>query len=178
MLTDLARVLADVMGDGEFSRAMERLARVFPAYRDRLPSVPRAYSRTRLAIAPEYEIVAMNWAPQSISPVHDHGASRCWVLMLDGMLDVQNFVCDPDAPVSVATIRETERLKLHPGDIDHRLGPAELHRVCNPSRAQSAFSLQLYARPLATYSVFDVHSGQRRIATATCELDLTLHLPA
>ncbi len=178
MSADLARVLAGVMGDGEFSRAMERLARAFPAYRGRLPSIPRAYSRTRLVIAPEYEIVAMNWAPQSISPVHDHGASRCWVLMLDGTLDVQNFECDPAAPERFATIREAEHLQLRVGDIDHRLGPAELHRVGNPSRSQSAFSLQLYARPLATYSVFDVHSGQRRTAAATCELDLTLHLPA
>jgi predicted metal-dependent enzyme (double-stranded beta helix superfamily) len=178
MSADLARVLAGVMGDGEFSRAMERLALSFADYRDRLPSIPHAYSRTRLAIAPEYEIVAMNWAPQSISPVHDHGASRCWVLMLDGTLDVQNFACDPVAAASVATIRETERLELHPGDIDHRLGPAELHRVRNPSRSQNAFSLQLYARPLTTYSVFDVHSGQRRIATAACELDLALHLSA
>jgi predicted metal-dependent enzyme (double-stranded beta helix superfamily) len=178
MSTDFARALGDVMGDGEFARAMERFARSFADYRERLPLIPHAYSRTRLAIAPEYEIVAMNWAPESISPVHDHGASRCWVLMLDGALDVQNFACDPVAAASPATIRETERLELRPGDIDHRLGPNELHRVRNPSRLQSAFSLQLYARPLSTYSVFDVHSGQRRIATATCELDLTLRSPA
>jgi predicted metal-dependent enzyme (double-stranded beta helix superfamily) len=177
-MSDFARVLVEFMGDGEFARAMARFARSFADYRDRLPTIPHAYSRTRLAIAPEYEVVAMNWAPESISPVHDHGESRCWVLMLDGALDVQNFGCDPAAAASLASIPETERLELRRGDIDHRLGPNELHRVRNPSRAQSAFSLQLYAHPLTTYSVFDVHAGQRRIVTATCELDLTIHLPA
>jgi hypothetical protein len=174
MPAGLERVLADVMGDGEFSRAMERFARTFTEYRERLPLVPHAYSRTRLATTAEYEIVAMNWAPRSISPIHDHGTSRCWVLMLEGSLDVQNFACDPaDLASGLAAIRETERLQLRPGDIDHRLAPTELHRVHNPSASQNAFSLQLYARPLTTYSIVDARSHARRIVTATCELDLT-----
>jgi predicted metal-dependent enzyme (double-stranded beta helix superfamily) len=173
MATDLGRVLAGVMGDDEFARVMERFARTFAEYRDRLPSIPHAYSRTRLAIVPEYEIVAMSWAPQSISPIHDHGVSRCWVLMLYGTLDVRNFECDPSVAGNVS-IREAEHLQLRAGDIDGRLGPTELHRVVNPSKSHSAYSLQLYSRPLTTYSVVDLHSGQRRAVSATCELDLTL----
>ncbi|MEO6835306.1 MAG: cysteine dioxygenase family protein [Candidatus Tumulicola sp.] len=175
MTTDLASALMRVMGNEEFVSAMERFAGAFPRYRDRLPSVPYAYSRTRLTATPDYEIVVMNWAPQSMSPIHDHGTSRCWVLMLDGILDVQNFTCDAGDPAREdAAIRQAERIALRAGDIDHRLGPAELHRVRNPSVSESAFSLQLYARPLTTYSVVDAHSNRRRTVTATCELELVL----
>lgn len=174
MAAGLARVLKDVMGDGEFSQAMQRYADSFAGYRDRLPRVPHAYSRTRLAIAPEYEIVAMNWAPLSVSPIHDHGASRCWVLMLEGTLDVQNYTCDAvELEGDVARLREAERIDLRAGDVDHRLAPTELHLVRNPSATESAFSLQLYARPLGTYSVVDARSFRRRLVSAVCELDLS-----
>jgi predicted metal-dependent enzyme (double-stranded beta helix superfamily) len=177
MTTDLTDALARAIGDETFASAMARVAARFASYRERLPTVPYAYSRTRLAATPDYEIVAMNWAPQSTSPIHDHGASRCWVLMLDGVLDVRNYTCGDDGePVdgALAAIDESDRIVLHAGDIDHRLGPAELHRVRNPSTATSAFSLQLYARPLATYSIVDARSHVRRIVTATCELELIL----
>ena len=174
MAAGFARVLADVMGDGEFSCAMERFANTFAEYRARLPLVPRAYSRTRLAITPEYEIVAMNWAALSVSPIHDHGASRCWVLMLEGTLDVQNYTCDTaELDAEVVRLREAERLDLRAGDVDHRLAPTELHLVRNPSASDSAFSLQLYARPLGTYSIVDARSSRRRLVSAVCELDLT-----
>ena len=174
MAADFARVLADVMGDGEFSRDMERFAGAFAEYRYRLPLVPRAYSRTRLAIAPEYEIVAMNWAPLSVSPIHDHGASRCWVLMLEGVLDVQNFVCDAaDLGASSCTFAKPSA-SICAGRRRSPPRPTELHRVLTRAHAQRVYSLQLYARPLTTYSVVDLHSGQRRVVSATCDLDLSL----
>lgn len=176
---NLSHALASVMGE-EFSVTMCRFAHAFPAYRERLPRIPFAYSRTRLAATMEYEIVAMNWAPQSSSPIHDHGSSRCWVLMLDGTLDVQNYACDAedvgtDGPPN---IRQTEHLTLRKGDVDHRLGPAELHRVRNLDSSESAFSLQLYAAPLVRYTIVDDHSKQRRIATATFDLELVLEASA
>lgn len=162
------------MGDGEFSRVMHRFARAFGDYRDRLPLVPRTYSRTRLVICDDYEVIAMNWAARSVSPIHDHGISRCWVFVLDGELDVQNYTCDSgDVGAPFVHVRPAERLALRPGDLDHRLAPTELHRVHNPSHTHSAFTLQLYAAPLGTYSVVDVHSMQRREVHPVCDLDVS-----
>jgi hypothetical protein len=174
MTSDLARTFAGVMGDEEFARVMGHFAGAFARYRRLLPAIPRAYSRTRLAAAPAYEIVAMNWAPRSISPIHDHGTSRCWAFMLDGLLEVQNYTCHArDLECDCAVLQLAEHLELRAGDIDHRLVPTELHRVRNPSRAHPAFSLQLYAPPLSTYSIVDLHTSRRRVATATFDLDMT-----
>lgn len=175
MTARLARVLAGAMGDGEFACAMKRFADAFPAYRHRLPFVPRAHTRTRLMRTPAFEVVAMNWAPQSSSPIHDHGPSRCWVLMLEGRLDVQNYACAAeDAGAGTVRLRKTEHLELATGDVDHRLDPTELHYVCNPSLSDSAYSLQVYARPLETYGIVDERTQRRRILTAICDLDLSL----
>lgn len=170
MASDPSAAFAAVMGE-EFAAAMRRFARGFATYRDRLPRIPHAYSRTRLASTPAYEVVAMNWAPKSVSPIHDHGASRCWVVMLEGTLGVENFSCaDPslDGPVELVA---AERLVLKPGDLDHRLAPSELHRVTNPDGAY-AYSLQIYAAPLSTYSIVDARTKTRRIVTAACDLEL------
>lgn len=171
MASDLTQTLAGVMGE-EFATAMRRFADAFASYRELLPRIPHAYSRTRLAATPAYEVVAMNWAPQSVSPIHDHGASRCWVLMLEGSLDVENFSCADPARRGPAELIPAERLTLRPGDLDHRLGPSELHRVTNPDDERYAYSLQLYAAPLSTYSIVDAATKTRRIVTAAFDLHL------
>ncbi|HTX59471.1 MAG TPA: hypothetical protein VMH02_07290, partial [Verrucomicrobiae bacterium] len=90
-----------------------------------------------------------------------------------GRLDVDNFERDDESDGSPAVFRKTGSIRIGNGDLDHRLGPRELHRVANSSES-SAFSLQLYAGPIETYSVFEERSGVRRLVTATCDLELPL----
>ncbi len=163
--------LAQAMCNDEFSGAMDRCARSFETYRERLPTIPYAYTRTRLMRTPQFEIVAMRWSPGSISPIHDHGTSHCWVLMLEGALDVENFERDDDGNGSIVLLRNTGRLELAQGDVDYRGGPNELHRVRNTTE-RMAYSLQLYSVPIETYTVVDARSAQGRIVTATCDLEL------
>lgn len=171
MTPDLVRKLKEAIGDEEFVSATERCARSFPKYRDRLPLIPYAYTRTRLAKGSRYEVIVMQWAPGSVSAIHDHGNSRCWVLMLDGTLAIENFQRDDEPGGDPATIHETERFELNPGDLDHRAGALELHRARNPSDT-SAFSLQLYVPPITHYTIVDAHSRHSRIVAATCDLEL------
>lgn len=163
--------LAQAMGDDEFLDAMQRYARRFASYRDRLPLIPYAYTRTQLLRLPRYEIVVMRWSPGSISPIHDHGSSDCWVLMMEGALEVENFNRDDDGSSAVVELRPAEKISLGLGDVDHRGGPKELHRVRNATEAM-AYTLQLYSEPIHSYTVVDVHSRQSRIVTATCDLEL------
>lgn len=163
--------LAQAMGDDEFLDAMHRYAQLFSAYRDRLPLIPYAYTRTQLFRAPRYEIVVMRWSPGSISPIHDHGKSDCWVLMMEGALEVENFDRDDNLSGSIVDLRPAGKMSLGLGDVDHRGGPAELHRVRNASE-EMAYTLQLYSEPIQTYTVVDAHSRHCRIVTATCDLEL------
>jgi len=163
--------LAQAMDDAEFLDAMRRYAQCFADYRDRLPLIPYAYTRTQLLRMPRYEIVVMRWSPGSISPIHDHGTSDCWVLMMEGALEVENFNRDDDGSGTVVELRPAEKISLALGDVDHRGGPRELHRVRNATE-DMAYTLQLYSEPIHSYTVVDAHSRQSRIVTATCDLEL------
>jgi predicted metal-dependent enzyme (double-stranded beta helix superfamily) len=172
-MTDSARVaLAGMMDDTEFCEAMEHFSDEFAQYRSRLPAIPYAYSRTRLRVTPRYEVVAMHWSPGSTSPIHDHGRSRCWVVMLEGSLTVENYARENETESNPVILRQAGRLVLRAGDLDCRLGPCELHRVSNPN-SQSAYSLQLYAGPIGKYTIVDAHSPQARVVDAICDLDIT-----
>jgi predicted metal-dependent enzyme (double-stranded beta helix superfamily) len=163
--------LAKALNNDEFFSQMERFARSFASYRDQLPLIPYAYTRTQLLRAPNYEIVVMRWSPGSISPIHDHGKSDCWVLMMEGALEIENFDRDDDGSSGLVALRPTGSRSLGLGDVDHRGGPTELHRVRNATD-EMAYSLQLYCEPIQSYTVVDAHSRQSRLVTATCDLEL------
>jgi predicted metal-dependent enzyme (double-stranded beta helix superfamily) len=167
------QLLTRALGDPEYVTAMERAAVAFSKYRSQLPVIPYAYTRTRLIDRPHFEIVAMHWAAGSVSPIHDHGVSRCWVLMLEGTLEVENFERDIDNGATKVSMRPSGTLTLKADDLDSRYGPTELHRVFNPG-SESAYSLQLYATPISTYNVFDERRHTSRVVTATCDLHIDL----
>jgi predicted metal-dependent enzyme (double-stranded beta helix superfamily) len=165
-------LLTSALGDPEYVSAMERAADAFLRYRAHLPAIPYAYTRTRVLEKPHFEIVAMQWAAGSVSPIHDHGESRCWVLMLEGSLYVENFDREDDGSGEVS-IRQSGTLHINAGELDFRGSPRELHRVVNSS-SETAYSLQLYALPISTYNVFEEHTNVSRAVSATCDLLLDL----
>lgn len=154
MIADLRGALHETMANHDFVEAMLHSIGRFGEYRDTMPFAAGAYTRTRLQRTAEFEIVAMLWAPGSRSPIHDHGGSRCWVVMLDGNLDVENFERLDDGTGAVANLRSFAPSQLTPGAIDRRSGPNEFHRVGNPFE-RPAYSLQLYAAPLGAYTIVD-----------------------
>ncbi len=142
------------MDDPALVEAMRAGIARFEEYRSSIPFIANSYARLLLRKTAEFELVAMQWAPESKSPIHDHGNSRCWVAILDGVLDVENFQRLDDGLTSYARIAKDFDTRLIAGQLDHRLNWRELHRVRN-STGHNVFSLQLYAAPQTDYAVID-----------------------
>ena len=53
---------------------------------------PDGYTRTCAYRDPCFEVLLLNWAPGSASAIHDHGDQHCWMLVLDGNLEVDDYV--------------------------------------------------------------------------------------
>lgn len=173
MIDQLDALLESAMREAAYIEAMREGIARYADYRDAIPLIPMAYSRMLLRKTTEFELVAMQWAPGCVSPIHDHGSSRCWVALLDGTLDVENYDRLDDRSTRYARLRLVSTNAVSKGALDHRMNWRELHRVRN-TRADSAISLQLYATPLATYTVVDAASGA--CSSLTSHYDATFDL--
>ncbi len=172
MIDSLEARLEEAIQHPEMVAAMLRGINSFDEYKASLPAIPGSYTRTLLLKQPDFELVAMQWSPGSLSELHDHGDARCWVAVLEGAIDVENFerrdVGSPRADLSFAS-----SLRLTSGDTDHRLNSRELHRVRNTCET-SAFSLQIYSPSIGEYHVFDANTGSYTIAVANYDCVLNL----
>ncbi len=144
----LARAHADL------ERLLGDSARQWPG-RETLLSRPGDYTRTRVYRDANFEMLLLNWAPGAASAIHDHGGQHCWMLVLDGTLDVDDYVrLDAGEVPGVAEVKWRDSRRLRSGDMDLRSGRFDLHRVSAPAKGK-AVSLHLYAGPLQEFLVYD-----------------------
>lgn len=121
----------------------------------RLTSRVGAYTRTRAYRDATFEVLLLNWSAGSASPIHDHGDQHCWMLVLEGALDVEDYTRLDDGTVpGHARVEACGFGTLGPGDMDLRSGRFDLHRVV-ANGLSPAVSLHVYSRPLARFLVYD-----------------------
>ena len=120
-----------------------------------LVAKPGAYTRTCAYRDDGFELLLLNWAPGATSPIHDHGDQHCWMLVLDGQLDVEDYVrLDDGERKGYAHIEASGLQRLGPGETDMRSGRYDLHRV-TASSGRPTVSLHLYSGPLREYLIYD-----------------------
>jgi predicted metal-dependent enzyme (double-stranded beta helix superfamily) len=142
----------------------------------RLTSRIGAYTRTCAYRDATFEVLLLNWAAGSASAIHDHGDQHCWMLVLEGGLEVEDYARLDDATVpGYARIEATGLRSLGPGEMDLRSGRFDLHRVVANGRS-SAVSLHVYARPLTQFLVYDERAA--RCESRYCTYDAVLAMDA
>jgi Cysteine dioxygenase type I len=157
MIDSLEMRVEATIQDPQMIDAMLRGINAFSRFKSSLPFLAFSYTRTLLLKRPEFELVAMQWAPGSVSELHDHGDSRCWVAVIEGAVDVDNYE-RKDQGGPHADLIHTSSIRVAAGETDHRLNWRELHRVRNTADV-SAYSLQIYSPRLTEYRIFDSSTG-------------------
>ncbi len=164
------RLIDDLRVRGPLERSSSEVGGLLAACMDdggvppRLMSRPGAYTRTCVFRDARFEVLLLNWAPGVASAIHDHGDQHCWMLVLDGHLEVDDYVrLDPgDVPGYAHTERRGSRT-LDAGGMDLRSGRFDLHRV-SATGGGPAVSLHLYSGPLRKFLIYD--ESARRCETA------------
>jgi cysteine dioxygenase len=132
------------------------------------------YTRTCAFRNADFELLLLNWAPGAASLIHDHGGQHCWMYVVDGKLDVEDFVrLDPGDVPGYARVEWRDSRRLEAGAMDLRSGRFDLHRVSAAS-GTGAVSLHVYAGPLEQFLVYD--EAERRCETARGVYDDVLTL--
>jgi cysteine dioxygenase len=131
-------------------------ARAHDDWRARAQFAPRCYTRNLVGRTEAYELLVLCWEPGVESPIHDHAGQHCWMAVLEGRIEEIHFdwpAAGGSGPLQRRGARVFEAAKV--AYIDDGIA---LHLV-RPADGRRAVSLHLYARPIATCSVFDPKSG-------------------
>lgn len=99
-----------------------------------------------------WELLLLTWLPNQRTPIHDHGGSRCWMVVQSGSLCLKNFKPAPqdDSPlVCVEGARD-----FHAGSADYIDDELGVHSITNRA-SEPAVSLHLYSPPVPHCRVYD-----------------------
>ena len=125
---------------------------------------PGSYSRTCAYFDDRFEVLLLNWSPGAASSLHDHGGQHCWLAVLDGRVELENYDrLDAGDEPGYARVASRDGISLECGGMDLRNAPIDIHRVC-AGAASGAVTLHVYARPLRQFTVYDELSHRCRLS--------------
>lgn len=125
-----------------------------------LLSRPGGYTRTCAYRDDRFEMLLLNWAPGASSAIHDHGGRHCWMVVLGGRVEVDDYVRLDDAGrPGYAEVERRGSRTLEAGGLEVRQGRFDLHRVSATS-ARPSVSLHVYSEPLSEFLIY--HESARR----------------
>lgn len=169
LLSELRRVPPLARGDEEMAALLGagRVGGALPA----LPARGGCYTRTRAYGDERFEVLLLNWSRGAASHIHDHGGQRCWFVVLDGNLRVDDYArLDETSNDTHAVIESRGAFFLGPGDLDVRGGRFDIHRV---TAASQAVTLHVYARPLREFGIYDYETQRRSTMHSGCDADIS-----
>lgn len=119
---------------------------------------PDRYTRNLVYKDDAFELLVICWNVGQHAPVHGHEGERCWSRVEQGKLFFCNYREVSENPLIVQQITEP-----YCGDRGHLDGPADIHKVENPSSLREpAVSLHLYSHPYDQCDIYDLAKNEKR----------------
>lgn len=113
------------------------------------------YSRNLIYKDKEFELLLLCWDIGQESPIHGHEGEKCWARVETGKLRFTNYEECSERCGENVELREIGASDGAAGVLD---GPAEIHKVSNPSEfGQRAISLHLYSKPFDVCEMYDLN---------------------
>jgi len=118
------------------------------------------YARRELYACPERgtSIVAMTWAPDQGTPIHDHCGLWCVEGVWQGQLEITRYELE-ETDGDRARFTRYETLQAGAGSAGSLLPPHEYHTIRNPSKDRIAISLHVYQKAMGTCATFTPLEG-------------------
>lgn len=111
------------------------------------------YTRNCITRNEQFELLVICYNPGQSTSIHDYDSEKAWVLPLFGKLALERFSLNDEN-----TLVHTETQELWPGAVASMSGEDSIHRFYNPG-PERAVSLNLYAKPMSRWRVYDEASG-------------------
>lgn len=121
----------------------------------------RHYTRNCLLRTETFELMLICFEPGQSTSIHDYGSEEGWVRPVQGELIEERFRVSAEEALVC-----TEERRITEDEVSHLPKGASIHRFTNPLPMR-VMSLNLYARPLRSWNVYDKRNGHGRQRTLT-----------
>lgn len=121
---------------------------------------PKHYTRTCIHRNPDFELLVICFEPGQATSIHDYDSQTAWVHPVQGEVVEERFAKAPGGGLHLAT-----ESRLSPGTDDVLRNGSAIHRFSNPGPGR-AVTLNLYAKPMRKWRVYDPRTGNSRATTA------------
>lgn len=118
----------------------------------------RHYTRTCIHRNEDFELLVICYEPGQRTSVHDYDSQRAWIHPVIGEVVEERFALMPGDG-----LRRTSEVHRHPGEVDRISEGTAIRRFTNvgPGRA---VTLNLYAKPMSKWRVYDERTGATTVA--------------
>ncbi|MBK6754183.1 MAG: cysteine dioxygenase family protein [Flavobacteriales bacterium] len=120
----------------------------------------RHYTRTCINRNEDFELLVICYEPGQRTSIHDYDSQTAWIHPVIGeVVEVRYTTLPGDV------LKLTSEIHLHPGTVDSLTNGKSIHRFVNlgPERA---VTLNLYAKPMSKWRVYDEVTGTPSVAPA------------
>ncbi len=151
----LAEFGRDPKGPG-IARILSAYAREHADWREFALFDAATYTRNLIARNEWFEMLLLCWNAGQSSPIHNHAGQNCWMAVLDGEIEEQQF--DSPPPGSRGCPLKGQPKLFAPGKVAFINDDIALHRV-RPRAGSHGVSLHVYSRPIDSCHVYDESTG-------------------
>ncbi len=120
----------------------------------------RHYTRTCIHRNSEFELLVICYEPGQRTSIHDYDSQTAWIHPVMGEVVEERFSLQAGDGV-----KAVEEKLLRPGTDDSLSNGNTIHRFTNRGPVR-AVTLNLYARPMSKWRVFDERTGASTVAPA------------
>lgn len=120
----------------------------------------RHYTRTCINRNDDFELLVICYEPGQRTSIHDYDSQTAWIHPVMGEVVEERYDALPNDGIELAS-----EIHLRPGKDDSLTNGNAIHRFVNPGPAR-AVTLNLYAKPMRKWRVYDEATGIPKITPA------------
>ncbi|MEX1132569.1 MAG: cysteine dioxygenase family protein [Flavobacteriales bacterium] len=156
---ELIKALEKEPGTGGYLSILERADIPSELFGEYCTWHDKHYTRNCIARTNEFELLVICYEPGQSTSIHDYNTQEAWVHPIMGSVVEERF-----EPPTDGGLRKVSSAKLVTDSFSYLHNGRSIHRYINNTEERAA-TLNLYARPLIKWKVYDERSGEPRIDT-------------
>merc|ERR1712059_225203 len=106
-------------------------------------------------------VILMCWPEGSVSPIHDHANSHCFLRVLDGGAKEIRYHWPEDGTSASGSLVEKSEAVYPAGETAYMSDELGLHRIENVSHTSKLCSLHIYSPPFSDCNIFDSRTAKK-----------------